>query len=174
MRHGCLFLAVCAAMVLASTASGQGTKPGPEHEMLKEMEGTWEATMKVGDMESKGTMTYKMDLGGLWLLSDYEGSFGDMKFKGHGIDGYDPMKKKYVTLWVDSMMPRPIIAEGTYDKDTKTMTMTTKGPGEDGKIVDQKMVTTMKDKDTMTFTMSIVGKDGKDTEMFTIHYKRKK
>jgi hypothetical protein len=168
MRHGRLFLAIAVAVALASTALGQGFKPGPEHEGLKELEGTWEATVKAGDMESKGTMIYKMDVGGLWLLSDFEGEFGDTKFKGHGVDGYDPGKKKYVGIWVDSMTPAPLISEGTYDKETKTSTMTGKLRGQD-----VKMVTTMKDKDNMTFTMYEV-KDGKDEKMLTIVYKRKK
>jgi hypothetical protein len=71
--------------------------------MLKKMEGTWEATMNVMGMDAKGTMVYKMELGGLWLTSNFEGEFGGMKFTGKGIDGYDPMKKKYVGTWVDSM-----------------------------------------------------------------------
>jgi hypothetical protein len=40
-------------------------KPGPEHEILKKKEGTWLTTMKAGDMESKGTVTFKMELSGL-------------------------------------------------------------------------------------------------------------
>jgi hypothetical protein len=173
MRQSRLFLAAFAMAILASTALGQGPKPGPEHDALKELEGTWDATVKFGDMESKGTMTWKLDLGGLWLLSDFEGEFGDMKFKGRGIDGYDPIKKKYVSIWVDSMTPVPLISEGTYDKETKTTTMTGKGPGEDGKLRDMKTVTTMKDKDNIKFTMYAV-KDGKDEKMLTIIYKRKK
>ena len=162
-----------AAVLIGPAVSQEPAKPGPEHKALKAKEGTWETTMKFGDMESKGTMTWKLELGGLWLLSDLEGEFGDMKFKGRGIDGYDPIKKKCVSIWVDSMTPVPLISEGTYDKETKTTTMTGKGPGEDGKLREMKTVTTMKDKDNMTFTMYAV-KDGKDEKMLTIIYKRKK
>ena len=41
--------------------------------------------------------------GGFWLLLDYKGDFGGMKFEGKGATGYDPNKKKYVSTWVDSM-----------------------------------------------------------------------
>ena len=61
------------AAVLASGAIAQeAPKPGPEHEVLKKMVGDWTLTMKFGGMESKGTVTYKMDLGGLWLSSAME------------------------------------------------------------------------------------------------------
>src|SRR5262245_49061633 len=71
-------------------------QPGPEHKKLKELEGTWDATIKMGDQESKGTMVWKSDLGGLWLYSEFQGEFAGMKFTGKGFDSYDPIKKKYV------------------------------------------------------------------------------
>ena len=55
-------------------------KPGLQQAILKKMEGTWDTTMKMGGTESKGTATYKMDLGGLWLASTLEGSIGGQKF----------------------------------------------------------------------------------------------
>src|SRR5262249_6297977 len=69
-------VAAVAGLILAPIGRAQEPpKPGPEHEVLKKLEGTWEATMKFGGMESKGTMIYKMDLGGLWLTSNFEGDF---------------------------------------------------------------------------------------------------
>jgi hypothetical protein len=169
MRHGRLWLALAAGVVLAPAARGQFPKPGPEHEGLKELVGTWDATIKMGGQESKGVMTYKMDLGGLWLVGNYEGEFGGEKFTGKGLDGYDPASKKYVSVWFDSMSNRPLVMEGTMDKETHTLTMAGDGPGQDGKPTKYKMVTQLKDKDTMVATMS-AGKD----EMLTITYKRRK
>jgi len=94
------------------TALGQGAPtPGPEHEHLKKLEGTWNAKIKMGDTESPATATYKMVCGGMWLMSDFQGQFGDQKFSGQGLDGYDPEKKKYVSVWVDSMSSRPMLLE---------------------------------------------------------------
>jgi len=149
-------------------------KPGPEHEKLKELAGTWDATMKMGDTESKGTMVWKVDLGGLWLTSQFEGEFGGEKFTGKGFDSYDPIKKKYVGVWVDSMSTSPMVSEGTYDKDGKVLTMTGEGPGMDGKPMKYKMTTEHKDKNTMVFTMFGPGPDGKEGPMFSISYKRRK
>lgn len=170
MRHSRWLLAAVAAGVLwAQPAWGQFAKPGPEHQGLKELVGTWDATVKGPGGESKGTMTYKLGLGGLWLIANFEGEIAGEKFSGRGLDGYDPGKKKYVSVWVDSMSTTPLILEGTLDKETHTTTLTGDGPGMDGKPTKFKMVTVMKDKDTMVSTMS-AGKD----EMMTITYKRRK
>ena len=149
-------------------------KPGPEHEKLKELVGTWDAVVKFGPEESKGTMTWKMDLGGLWLVSEFQGEFGGEKFTGKGFDGYDPIKKKYIGVCVDSMSTLPVISEGTYDKDGKVQTMTGEGPGPDGKPTKYKMTTEHKDKDSVLFTMFGPGPDGKEGPMMSIAYKRRK
>jgi Protein of unknown function (DUF1579) len=169
------FVAFVASLVCVPALWAQDLpQPGPEHKKLKELEGTWDAVMKMGDAESKGTMVWKMDLGGLWLVSDFQGDFGGMKFSGKGMDGYDPIKKKYVSVWVDSMSTSPMLSEGTYDKDGKTLTMTGEGPGADGKPAKYKMTTEYKDKDTIFWTMYGPGPDGKEGMQFTISYKRRK
>jgi hypothetical protein len=168
----CLCLSVIAALVAAPAGFGQEPpKPGPEHEVLKKMEGTWDATMKGGGTESKSTMVYKMDLGGLWLSSTLDGEAGGQKFQGRGFDGYDPMKKKYVGVWVDSMSNSPMTMEGTFDKEKKTLTMGGEGPGIDGKPTKYKSVTEFKDDDNMVMSMWMG--DGKDP-MFVVTFKRKK
>ena len=147
--------------------------PGPEHEHLKKLEGTWNAKIKMGDTESAATAVYKMVCGGMWLQSDFQGSFGDQKFSGQGLDSYDPEKKKYVAVWVDSMSTRPMLLEGTHDKEKKTTTMTGEAMGPDGKMAKHKMVTHIPDDDHMTFTMYIV-EGGQENKMMTIEYTRKK
>ena len=155
----------------AETRAQEPPKPGPEHEMLKKQEGIWNTTMKAGGMEYKGTVTYKMELGGLWLVGSLESDLGGQKFYGKSLDTYDAKKKKYVGVWFDSMSTQPMLMEGTFDKENKTMTMTGEGPGMDGKPVRHKIVTEWKDEDTIHFGM-YVG-DAKEPG-FTIIYKRKK
>ena len=164
-------IAVAGLLAVSAARAQELPKPGPEHEVLKKLEGTWEATAKSGGMESKGTMTYKMALGGLWLMSKYEGDFAGTKFEGHGMDSYDPTKKKFVTVWVDTMATSPLVMEGTYDKDKKALTMAGEGPGMDGKPTRYKTVTEMKDDDNTVFNLYMG--DAKEP-MMTITYKRKK
>jgi hypothetical protein len=169
-----IFSILLAAGLAHIAALGQGSPtPGPEHEALKKLEGTWNAKVKMGENESAGTMTYKMECGGLWLTGDFRGEFEGQKFQGRGVDGYDPEKKKYVSVWVDSMSTRPMFLEGTYDKEKKTLTMTGEAPGPDGKLAKHKMVTHMPDDDHMTLTMYIVA-DGQDNKVMTIDYSRKR
>ena len=160
-----------AGIVSAPIAKAQEPpKPGAEHEMLKKLEGVWEATIKGGPAESKGTMTYKMELGGLWLVGSFEGDFAGQKFTGKGLDSYDPSKKKFVGYWFDSMGTMPLVLEGTYDKEKKTMTMAGEGPGMDGKATKYKTVTEYKDNDNISFLLYMG--DTKEP-MITITYKRK-
>ncbi len=167
------FCAVAVVAVLVSPAArGQeGPKPGAEHEILKKMEGNWDLVMKFGGNESKGTVTYKMELGGLWLAGSLESELFGAKFQGKSLDTYDAGKKKYIGVWADSMGTQPMILEGTYDKEKKTLTMSGDGPGMDGKPTRYRSVSVFTDANTTNFRM-YVG-DGKDPA-FTIVYKRKK
>src|SRR5262245_26418190 len=70
------------------------------------------------------------------------------------------------------MSPSPVIMLGQFDKEGKTFTEEGEGPHE-GKIAKFKSVSKLTDEDTINFVMYEV-KDGKDTEMFSISYKRRK
>lgn len=148
--------------------------PGPEHEHLKKLEGEWIATIKSEGEESKGTMSVKLECGGLWAVTDFRSEFMGQKFQGRGFDGYDPAKKKYVSVWVDSMITKPLFLEGTMDATGKMLTMKGEGVGPDGKPAKFQSENKFTDKDHQTFTMSLIGDDGNATPMMTIEYARKK
>lgn len=147
-------------------------KPGPEHAFLKEGVGAWDAIAKSQGKESKGTLEVKMALNGLWMLEHYKGDAGGVEFEGFGATSYDPSKKKYVNVWIDSMVTSPMHSEGAYDKATKTMTLHGTMPMPDGKSM--KSLITITYKDSNTKVLSLKGnKDGKDFEMVEITYKRR-
>lgn len=165
-------LVVLAGLAVSPVARAQEPpKPTPEHARLKKLEGTWDVTMNFGGMESKGTTVYKMDLGGLWLIANFEGDFGGLKFSGRGTDGYDITKKKYVSTWIDSMSTGLTTMEGTYNEDKKQLVMTGSSPGEDGKPMPVKTVSTFVDENQVKFEM-FMG-DSKEPA-FTMVYKRRK
>ena len=124
-----LLTSVALLNLVPSAWAQEPPKPGKQHDHLKRLVGTWDAETESG----KGTMTYKMGLGGLWLIGDFEGEFGGMKFQGKGLDTYDSATKKYRSVWVDSFSTAPRIMEGNLDKDDKVMTMTGEGRGPDDK-----------------------------------------
>jgi hypothetical protein len=168
---GC-FAALLALGFVSSAIGQEPPKPSKEHEFLKQSEGEWALHMGDASSPAVGTSKYKMAMGGLWLISDVEMKMEGMDFTGHGLDSYDPAKKKFVGVWTDSMMTAPIIFEGELSADMKTLTCSGKGPGSDGKPTEYKMVTEYKDKDMHVFKMwqgTLTG-----DPMMTLTYVRKK
>lgn len=173
VRIAWMALAGAALLVARGPARGDEKSGAPkaasEMEVLKHLEGTWETTAKMGDTETKGKAIYRTGLGGIWMLEHFQGEFNGQKFEGHGATSYDPNKKKYVSVWIDSMAPTVLNMEGTYDADSKTMTMKGEGPGPDGKQTHIKTVSTLKSPDHMVFHMYM---GGEDKPALTIDYKR--
>ena len=166
-----VMLTVVALVILLPSARAQDLPtPGKEHDHLKRLVGTWDAETEYGT----GTMTYKMGLGGLWLVGDFEGEFGGMKFQGKLLDTYDSATKKYRSIGVDSFSSAPRIMEGNLDKDNRVMTMTGEGPLQQSKTAKFKSITEIKDADTVNFSLFIVDEDGKEQPTVKITYKRKK
>jgi hypothetical protein len=153
--------------------------PAPEHAVLKQEAGSWDATvesfMAPGQppVLSKGTETGTM-LGDFWLVSDFKTDMMGQPFTGHGTLGYDPAKKKYVSTWIDSMTPTLALGESVYDAATRTFTGWLDGLDYAGKPTKLKTVTTFKDPSTRVFTMSLKGPDGKDVTALRITYTRRK
>ena len=175
------FLAAGALLAGASVAFAQpaAPKPGPEHAVLKEQAGTWDATvesfMAPGQppVLSKGTETGTM-VGDFWLVSDFKTDMMGQPFTGHGTLGYDPAKKKYVSTWVDSMTPTLALGESDYDAATRTFKGWIDGLDYAGQPTKIKTVTVWKDPATRVFTMTLNGPDGKDVTALRITYTRRK
>jgi hypothetical protein len=165
--------AALGGLLAAAPLFAQEVKPGPEHALFREWEGTWEATVKTPAGESKGTQTMSVGLNGLWLLERFTGDIAGGKFEGVGGTSYDPAKKKYVSVWIDSMSTRPMVSEGTYDAATKTLTMAGDMPMPDGATMKVTMISVTRDANTRHFTLKGTGPDGKEIEMLQITYRRR-
>ncbi len=150
-------------------------KPGPEMEILKKTVGTWDTEMKADGMPSmKGTTTYESTCNGMWISSIFKMDFGGQPFEGRGQDGYDQSKKKYVSLWVDSMSSNALVFEGTLSADGKVLNMKAEGPAPDGKMAIWRSVTTFKDDNHHTFEMYLKSGDMPESKMMTTEYTRRK
>jgi hypothetical protein len=114
-------------------------KPGENHKLLGEMAGTWSYAVKMWmdptgkPQESKGTSTRKAIMDGRFYLAEHSGKFQmpgkdgkmtDMNFQGMAIEGYDNVKKKFVSSWIDNMGTMILMSEGNYDAASKTFTYT--------------------------------------------------
>lgn len=113
--------AMMAAMMKAAT-------PGPEHKRLDALAGNWTYTMKAWmepgqpPIESKGTEVRKWILGGRFQTQEVTGDFMGMPFSGYALYGYDNLKKKYMSVWMDSFGTAFSISEGTVDPSGKVFT----------------------------------------------------
>lgn len=170
-------------LMLGSVANAQ---PGPElteeHAVLHRDLGKWDVKMKLWPqgpdgivIEGKCQETNRKLGNGLWMISDFKGSFAGAEFFGHGTFGYNPHKKKYVGSWVDNMTPAISRMEGDYDKKTKTLTMFSEGTDpETGKPTKTKNVGEYTDKNNRKFTMYILkpGEKEEYVKMMELVYTR--
>ncbi|MEX0611979.1 MAG: DUF1579 domain-containing protein [Pirellulales bacterium] len=185
LRIICSFaLSLCIALLGQTRAANAQQepliKPTEEHKLLQKDVGTWDATLTIWPMEgaepmeSKGTEKNELLEGGLWLASRFEGDAGGMKFAGIGTTGYDPVEKKYVGTWVDSMTPHLMLTKGEYDKATETFTGTAEGRDSFSRqSYTAKIIAKYIGDDTRTFEMHMPGENGKHFKMMEIRYKRR-
>ena len=178
-------LAVATGLGLAAAARAQEgeARPTAEHRELAKEAGVWDAEIRlymqgpdVAPVVSKGVSESEVMPGGLWLTSKFEGKLGDKPFSGRGISGYDPIKKKFVDVWVDSTDSGLTLLEGEYDEATKTLTSVgrSKDP-RSGKPYDIKTTTALKGDDERLFTFYMKNEDtgGDYYKLMEMAYKRR-
>jgi Protein of unknown function (DUF1579) len=153
-------------------------KPGPEHERLRALTGVWDSQVKFYSQpgtppeESNGEYAAELDLGGYFLARDF--AFGGQAFVGRGLTGFDPYKRKYVGVWVDSGSPAVYHTEGAFDASGRVYTETSEGPDPHGKPLKMRMTTEVTDRDHLLFKMYRVGDDGTQTLITEIIHTRRK
>ncbi len=179
-----IFTALALTLALSATGLAQFPEPAPEHKIVMQDVGEWDAVVKlwmneqgtadesVEPMVSKGTEVNRK-LGEFWCISTFKGEFAGMPFEGHSVSGFDPIKKKFVGSWTDTFSPNAMHMIGTYDEKTKTLTSQTKGIGMDGKEVIGKSTLVYKDAKTRLFTTYEMV-DGKPVKSMEITYTRTK
>jgi hypothetical protein len=111
--------------------------PGENHKLLAGLVGSWTYTFKMWmdpsepPTESTGVAVTKPTLDGRYFTTENtgkipmpgpDGKIKEMDFKGIATDGYDNVKKKFVSAWIDNMGTGIMLSEGTYDPATKTFT----------------------------------------------------
>jgi hypothetical protein len=175
-------------LLVAQSGSAQEPKSSDAaqaaYKILAQSEGEWDADLTVNfpgpdgkpaPAKSKGVETNRM-LGGKWLISDFKGEFFNTPFEGHGQNGYDSKKGKYVATWIDSVASHIDFMEGTYDEKTKTLTLNadTEEPAS-GKPMKMRLETQFKDENTRLFTEYLQVEGQKEfTKFLEVTYTRRK
>ena len=103
--------------------------PGPEHDILKHFEGTWDYTMKINTemkpggamVKSSGNGTAMLIIGGRFIMFNHNMEFMGMKGESMHIMGFDRRFKKYFMFGIDAFGTYYIISEGHSDPEKKTI-----------------------------------------------------
>ncbi len=171
-------LALSIVPALAAAQMPPMPTPGPEHAVLKEDVGTWDASIEMmmpgapPTPPSKGVEVNTMGCNGLCLVTDFKGELMGGPFQGHGVSTWDPAKKKYVGSWSDSMAPGLAVTEATWDPAKKTMNGTMDTP--DGSGGTAKMRSTVEyPAGKRVFSMFMTGPDGKEMPTMRITYTKR-
>jgi hypothetical protein len=165
-------------------------KPGENHKLLEGLAGSWTYTTKfwlspdtnTPPMESSGKAIAKTIMGGRYLQTDNsgkmqmpgsDGKMVDMEFHGMEIAGYDNIKKKFLSSWVDNMGTGIMLSEGTYDPETKSITYTSEEEPMPGIKMKVREVLKLTDQDHHTFEF-YEDRGGKETKTMEIVCVREK
>ena len=164
---------------LAAAQAPPMLKPGPEHAVLKEDLGTWDASIEMlmpgaPAPPTNGVETNALSCGGLCLATDFKGTLMGAPFEGHGVTTWDPIKKKYVGTWSDSMTAGLATTESTWDPAKKTLDATMLTPDGNGGTVKLRSTVHYTADGKRVFTMYMPGPDGKETPSMRITYTRQK
>ena len=116
-------------------------KMNENHKLLSSLAGTWTYSVKMWmnpdpnapPTTSTGTGVRKAMMDGRYFTFEVtgqmkmpgaDGKMKEMEFKGMALEGYDNVKKKFVSSWCDNMGTGIFLSEGSYDAASKTFTYT--------------------------------------------------
>ena len=149
--------------------------PGEEHKGLATLVGDWDVKFRFADgdkmsPEAKGKATYREILGGRFIVEEVKVELNQNVFEWMGVYGYDKHKKAFTASWFDNHDTNTETAEGSFDNDSKTLTL--KGKQLDprsGQTKDYKWLMKWEDKNRkVTVTMLVPDKSGKDAKVMEI------
>jgi len=163
-------------------------KPGENHKLLTRGVGNWTYTVtmwmspdpNVPPTKSTGTSVTKSVLDGRYFISEHtgkmqmpgpDGKMMDMEFKGMATDGYDNVKKKFVSSWIDNMGTCIVLSEGTYDAATRTFTYLSETEMMPGMKTKMRMVIKIVDQDHHTLE-AYEDRGGTEAKTMEIKYAR--
>jgi hypothetical protein len=151
-------------------------QPTAEHKLLMEHVGNWKVACKFYMDPSQPPMetnaTERIDkIGEFWTVSRYETEMMGAPFVGSCTLGYEPQSGKFVSTWVDSMMPVFCKFTGKQKGDTihyegeffSCMT---------NSVLKHRATEKHLNKNERVFEMFCTLPDGTEIKMMTNHYRR--
>lgn len=102
--------------------------PLPEHEWLANLAGKWDIECEYfyGDAEPAITTT-AVDtarmMGPFWLVDELTIDMLASPIRAMAFTTFSPLRRTFITRWVDSSMPYPYRFEGRYNRPTRQLKM---------------------------------------------------
>jgi hypothetical protein len=122
-----------------------------------------------------GTAEVRWILGERYLEVDYDGTILREPFQGVGHTGFDNLKQKYVSTWIDNAGTGISHSEGTFDAATQSITYAGECPDtNEWKYVECRTVEKQIDADHWAQQMYTAGPDGREFLCVDITYTRAK
>ena len=165
-----------AAMMAAWAAA---MTPGPEHEGLADLAGTWDVTttfLMTPDGEpavSQATADRSMIFGGRVLEEQFSGAMGGLPFQGRATTGYDNVTGRYWGTWIDTVSTGITVLQGGYD-ETGLWVMEGETPDAmTGTLVPMRIESRRDGPDRHVDTFFMPGPDGELVPMMEMVYERR-
>ena len=188
----CLCLVVTASFVMAKEKKQQQmdpqammeayqklATPGEPHKQLTSLAGSWTTQTKEWmepgkpPTESTGSVEMKVLLDGRFLQQEFSGNMMGQPYSGIGTTGYDNLRKRYVSMWMDTMGTGIFMMEGTASADGRTITLRGQHAELGGGKMTHRAVWKIVDNNNQTFDMYGTHDGGKEMKMMEITYTRK-
>jgi hypothetical protein len=102
--------------------------PGEAHKALEPFIGKWEAEVKTwmtpGEPPTvtKGSAKSTWVMNGRFVQEEFSGEFMGKPFRGLSLTGYDNVRQKYRSVWIDDMSTTMVTSEGDADAAGKIFT----------------------------------------------------
>jgi Protein of unknown function (DUF1579) len=165
-------------------------KLNENHKLLADLAGDWTYIVKfwmspdpnAEPQQSNGAAVIKPIMDGRYFITNVsgkmkmpgpDGKMKEMDFKGMGIDGYDNVKQKFVSTWIDNMGTGIEFSDGIYNPATKTFTYDSEVEPMPGVKTKVREVLKIADKDHHTLEW-YENRDGKEVKTMEINYTRAK
>jgi hypothetical protein len=166
------------AMAEMMAAYQAAATPGPAHEKLAAMAGSYTLTAKwwqdpdAPPQVSTSAVMRKMIMDGRYLVEEVEGEMYEQPFTGMGITGYDNTTEQYVTTWLDNMSTGLFVMTGNLDDEGKLVWWGEYQDPVTKEAMKMKGVTTAVSDTEERYEMYIVNPDGSEWKTAEMTYQR--
>ena len=154
---------------------GVGAVGGKLELQAQVLDGTWSAAQRIeregGSKGILGGRYFILDTTGKMEMPGPDGKMIPIDFKGMEIEGYNNVKKRFESTWVDNMGTGTVMSTGAYDAASKTFTYQTEEEVVPGEKTKNRYTITVQDKDHHVFAWFTTQGD-KEVKTMEISYSR--